>query len=175
MHLILVRHSEPNYSDISKYENSYIPTKAHLSITGANFAYDKFNKNKNILNKGQIILASPFNRALETALILETIINKPLYIEDNLHEWLPDREFKYNISNLYNFYRDYKVKNGIRINNEPWEANEEVIQRFFKCIEKYKEFDTIIIVAHSRLFKILFNLSECDYCSINEIELEVFI
>lgn len=172
MELILIRHGEPDYSHISKNENTQIPTMAHLSEIGKLQAENIYKNNIDLLNNSQIIISSPFNRALETAKILNKNLNLPLFIENDMHEWLPDREFKYNIDKIHDFYKDYKIKNGIRISNEPWEEDLEVKKRVLNCLSKYSYYEKIIIVAHSRLFKIVFNIKECNFCSVNKINFD---
>ena len=173
MELILIRHGEPDYSNINKNENTIVPTRAHLSKRGEMQAKNIFQNNSNLLDKSQIIISSPFNRALETAEILNKDLNLPLFIEDDFHEWLPDREFKYEINMIHKFYKDYKDKCGIRVDDEPWEEDSEVKKRVLECLNKYSNYGKIIIVAHSRLFKIVFDVKKCDFCSVNYINFTI--
>jgi len=44
------------------------------------------------LKSAEAILASPYTRALQSAAILSRLLNLPLHIEYDLHEWLYDRD-----------------------------------------------------------------------------------
>ncbi|MGL4610856.1 MAG: histidine phosphatase family protein, partial [Trueperaceae bacterium] len=44
------------------------------------------------LQEADAILCSSFTRALESAALLSRKLNKPLYVEYDLHEWLPQKD-----------------------------------------------------------------------------------
>jgi hypothetical protein len=48
------------------------------------------------VDSAHYILSSPMTRALQTAAIIAGFINRPLYVEFDLHEWLPDLQHDYN-------------------------------------------------------------------------------
>ena len=44
------------------------------------------------LQEAEAILCSTFTRALESAALLSRALNKPLFVEYDLHEWLPQKD-----------------------------------------------------------------------------------
>lgn len=169
MKLTLVRHSIPDYSNIKQEDSILLPTKAELSEDGIILANDNF---KNFDFKGnEIILVSPFERTLETASILKSYIDIPITIENDLHEWLPDKTFTRKVSDIDSLYKDYLENKGTSEKQAIWETDKEIKQRVFNILKKYENYQNIIIVAHSRLFKVCFNLKSCKFASINQIEI----
>lgn len=166
MNLTLIRHSIPDYSDILETDSTKKPTKAHLSKEGIALAHNNF---KDIdFSKNEIVLVSPFIRALDTANILKGYVGDiPFIVEENLHEWLPDKNFVKEVKDIKPLYKDYILHNGESIEDVFWETDLETKKRVFDTLFKYKNYNNIIIVAHSRLFKVCFNLSKCDFASIN--------
>lgn len=169
MELTLIRHSIPDYTKLSENDSTYLPTKAHLSEEGILLAENNF---KNIdFSENEIILCSPFQRALDTSSVLTKFIDIPIFIEEDLHEWLPDKNFEYKIKDIKPLYKDYVSNNGIGIDTI-WETDLEVKNRVYNVLNKYNNYEKVIIVAHSRLFKICFGLNKCDFASISKIHWE---
>lgn len=130
---ILVRHATPNYTKIlnMKMNKYYATSLAPLSKKGLNEA--NLLSNNPLLKDSDIIISSPFTRALETALILNTN-DLELIIEPNLHEWLPDINHKY-----FNDNYDYIG---------PFESIKSINKRSLNVLKKYLNYNKVIVVSH---------------------------
>jgi len=101
------------------------------------------------LQEADAILCSTFTRALESAALLSRAINKPLYVEHDLHEWLPQKDPLADLDPKVierasrTFGGQAPVEEGA-----PWETLEEVRQRVIDTLRRYRHFDTLIVVTH---------------------------
>ena len=89
MKLLFVRHGHPDYSEPKAlgypgFGNDLAP----LDVLGRTQAEQAAQDPR--LRQGQLIVASPFTRALQTAAILSRRLDLDLRVEVGLHEWLPD-------------------------------------------------------------------------------------
>ena len=79
------------------------------------------------LKNAQIIVASPYTRALQTASIISKETGIDIVIEPDIREWQPDLTYQYKNSNeLKTYYKDYIENNGVYPKNEKrnWETKE---------------------------------------------------
>ena len=89
MDLLLVRHGEPDYSDID--ERGYIGHGRDLAkLTEKGVRQAERAAEDTRLQGAELILSSPYTRALQTASIISRITQIPLTVETDLHEWMPD-------------------------------------------------------------------------------------
>lgn len=94
MDLLLVRHGEPDYSDID--ERGYIGHGRDLAkLTEKGVRQAERAAEDTRLQGAELILSSPYTRALQTASIISRITQIPLTVETDLHEWMPDLSFMY--------------------------------------------------------------------------------
>ena len=114
------------------------------------------------LKNAQIIVSSPYTRALQTASIISKETGLEIMVEPDIREWQPDLTFQYeNSEEMKEYYRDYIENDGIYPNKEKrkWETKEQLKNRVMSVINKYKEkYDTVIIVAHKIAFQ---SISDC--------------
>lgn len=141
---ILVRHASPNYLKILNMDfNKYYATAfAPLSKKGIDDAL--VLRDNKIFENSDIIITSPFTRALNTA----SIINKnnlELIIEPGLHEWMPDIMGQY-FDNNYN-------------NIGPFESIYSIRKRSLKVLKKYLNYNKVIVVTHK---VVIFSLTNMD-------------
>lgn len=166
MTIYFIRHGEPNYSFINSNDNCQWANLAPLSSCGINQAIN-LKYFEDLQNK--VILSSPYTRALQTATILAD--GKNVIIEPKLHEWLPSKNFSIKASEIENANRDYKNN----VQNCNYETKEEMITRMNSVLDKYKYYNDIIIVAHSRLIttylqSIGINKKHLSYCEVVKLE-----
>lgn len=109
------------------------------------------------LKNAQIIVASPYTRALQTASIISKETGLEIVVESDIREWQPDLTYQYkNSDEMKEYYKDYIENNGVYPTNEKrkWETKEQLKNRVMSVIDKYKEkYDTIIVVAHKMAFQ----------------------
>ena len=93
----LVRHGEADYSQLM--ENGFFGFGrdfAPLSKTGIE-QVEKAAKEER-LKTAQIIVSSPYTRALQTAAIISRETGLKISVETDFHEWIPDKTNQYKTS-----------------------------------------------------------------------------
>ena len=109
------------------------------------------------LKEAQLIVSSPFGRALHTAAILSKALQLDIRVETKLHEWQPDVKG-------YTFLSDEEAKRRYdeltRCHGEPpegtdcdWETATQMKRRTAEALEKYKQYDCVIVVCHGTLMQ----------------------
>ena len=156
----LIRHGKPDYT--------YGDTHGFIG-QGHDFApleQDRINdvietSRDSRLKKAQIIVSSPYTRALQTASIVAKETGLDIIVEPDIMEWQPDLTFQYKDSDeMKELYKDYIENGGVYPTGETrkWETKEQLRNRVMSVINKYKKkYDTIIVVAHKMAFQ-----SVCD-------------
>ncbi|MBW7916819.1 MAG: histidine phosphatase family protein [Trueperaceae bacterium] len=100
------------------------------------------------LQEAEAILCSTYTRALESAALLSRAINKPLYVEHDLHEWLPQKD-PFGEIDPGSFERARQSLSGTRIEEDaPWESLDEVRSRVIAVLRRYRRFETLVVVTH---------------------------
>ncbi len=106
------------------------------------------------LQEAEAILCSSYARALESAARLSRALNKPLYVEYDLHEWLPQKDPLADIDSSLltraneTLRREQLLGEGER-QDGPWESLEEVRHRVVRVLKRYRQLDTLIVVTHA--------------------------
>ena len=173
MKLLLIRHGEADYSIVQ--EKHYLGMgydMATLSLKGKSQAQEVSKDPR--LKGAEIIISSPYPRALETASIISKNTGLDIIVENDLHEWSPDltyRELNLDIDIIKKEMRERKGK---------WDATcrfhyEEFYNlglRGMASLKKYLgKYDKVIVVAHGYLFnQFVFN-PIMQNCEIEEYEL----
>lgn len=168
----LIRHGEPNWALNEEYK-----LKGHgrdlpsLTEKGVQQAKD-VSKDKRLCG-AELIITSPYTRAMQTAAIISKELRIDLQVEFDLREWQPDMTFNLdNMEELKELVDDYEACKGIHPDGETkrWEQREELKNRIDSVLERYLNYSRVIVVAHEQIFKTQMNMSEIANCSIIEIE-----
>jgi len=163
MKLILVRHGEPSYTPC---------TQRGLKGQGRDLAALNDDGIEQILNisiprlegtRAQIILSSPYTRALQTAAIIASKTGLITKVVHDLHEWIPDVTFNYcTYKELKNIYHDFYKHRGLRPEGSEisssilWEDLTSFRDRVSAAISPFEScYDTAIIVAHGMVIQSL--------------------
>lgn len=170
--LILIRHGEPDYSYVT--ERNFKGHGRDLGqLTPKGIEQAKTVAKDERLQGANIIISSPYTRALQTAAIISKERSLDIGIEVDIHEWLPDLTFNY-ISNeevkiasqectgCKGDYTDDGTKN--------WEKLSVVASRAFKSLEKYLIYDKIIVVTHGIVMRQFKYNTDIPYCGIVEVD-----
>ena len=164
MEIYFIRHSKPNYSFINKNMNCQWSNLAPLNEDGVLLA--KQLRNNKELENG-IIISSPYTRALQTATIFAN--GKDVIVEPLLHEWLPSKSFTILAKDVNLANKEYKkscLEN--KSNDFDFETNEEMINRMNLFIEKYKNYEKLIVFSHSRLMSTFLRRKDFDFCEVEK-------
>ena len=168
MELILIRHGEPDYQPC--YDKGFIghgKDLAALTDAGVNQA-EAVSKNS-LLNGSQLIVSSPYTRALQTAAIISQNTMLNIAVELDLHEFLPDKTFQYKGQEESDqLHRDFLNCSGEYPANETrkWETITEIKFRAKGVADKYLNLgcQKIIVVAHGGILRRFTGLAKVDFC-----------
>ena len=153
----LVRHGEPVYDHM--LENGFWGFGrdfAPLSEKGKAQA-EKAAKDPR-LKTAEIIVSSPYTRALQTAQIISMETGKRVEVEFDLHEWIPDLGNQYKTSEeSFALGREFTKFHGEYPPGEkfPWETLSSMRQRARRVADKYSDYHKVIFVGHGMLFRCL--------------------
>lgn len=168
----LIRHGKPDYTygdthGFIGHGHDLAPLKEDKIIDVIQMSKDER------LRDAQIIIASPYTRALQTASIISKETGLDIIVEPDIREWQPDLTYKYKNSNEMNeLYEEYIKCNGVYPINETkkWETKEQLKKRVMSVVNKYKDkYDKVIIVAHKMAFQSICNCGDMEPAEIFEI------
>jgi len=145
--LYFVRHGETDYSLVeARGARGVAKEFAPLTALGR-IQIDTIARDYR-LREAEAILCSTYTRALESAALLSRAINKPLYVEHDLHEWLPQKDPLAEVDPK-SFERARQSLSGTRIEEDaPWESVDEVRGRVLAVLKRYRRFQTLVVVTH---------------------------
>ena len=171
MKIIFVRHGEPDYRELE--ERSYTGfgmDLAPLSEEGRLQA-QKLSKNP-LLRSAEILVSSAVTRALETAFYVSCATGLPLRVEPLLHEW---QVYKTGIENFETARCLFLENKGelLPSSSIQYETAAEMKSRFLKCMAKYREYETVVVVAHRMLMRQFVPNEKIDFCQVIECEVEI--
>lgn len=150
MKIYMIRHGVPNYSYVD--EHNFIGHGNDLAPLDVNYIKDVINTSKDKrLKNAELIVSSPYTRALQTAAIISKELNLNIIVEPDLREWEPDLTFQYKGINARGLFEDYYSCGGIKPKNRKvnWESKEDLKKRIEKMINKYKDdYKCVIFVFH---------------------------
>lgn len=126
------------------------------------------------LKKAQLIICSPYTRALQTAAILSKELRLEIQVEFDLREWQPDLTFQFDsLEQLNELGTDYDHHNGIYPAGETrkWESKQMIKDRLDKVLEAYKKYEYVLVVGHGMAFRTQYNVEEIPHASIIELKM----
>lgn len=155
--LYLVRHGDADYSEmLEKGFYGFGRSFAPLSEKGIKQAEVMAMDER--LKSAELIVSSPYTRALQTAAIISRKTRLKICIEIDLHEWEPDKTNQYTTSEEafmlaqeFNLYKG-KYPEGQQMR---WETLDEVRKRMRRVADKYANYGKVIFVGHGMAFRTL--------------------
>ena len=168
-----IRHGEPDYSEKNtKIYRGFGEQMCPLTQKGCEQIKQTAKDNR--LKKADVILSSPYTRALQTAAIISRESGADIQIETDLHEWLANKNYIYEceacaINNLEEFDKN----NGCYPPGEErdWETFEQMRVRALNVLKKYQHYDKVIITCHGRLMQAITGLHHPHHGEIFEFQL----
>jgi broad specificity phosphatase PhoE len=154
-----MRHGQADFSGPSKWNApGWSAELAPLTETGEKQVMQQIGK---ILEfDPEIVLSSPATRALQSALLLHSKLTVPFKVEFDLHEWVPDCNFKWrNLQEVEQLWADFIQYNGEYPEGEtrPWETLSHMRSRAVYILHKYINYKRVLVVCHGVLIKSLTN------------------
>ncbi len=125
------------------------------------------------LSGAEIILSSPYTRALQTAAILSKTLGLSIVIETDLHEWLANQNYLYEDDETAGLaYREYLESGGRhRSEAQVWEETASVRKRVLRVLEKYAAYENVIVACHGMVIQAVTGDGHPDYGEIQEFDL----
>lgn len=125
-----------------------------------------------LLKGAEVLLSSPYTRALETAAILSRRLDMDIVTELDLHEWVPD--FSYSNTTGQASIRAYELcaaNRGVCPPDAPvqYEELEAIFHRAKDCLLKYTRYKKIIVVFHGVVIR-QFTKEETPHCAVVPVE-----
>ncbi len=99
----------------------------------------------------QIVLCSPMTRALQSAAILSRLLDVPLTVEFDLHEWVPDCTFTWdNVAVVDDAFAEFTELGGEWPPGEQraWEPRSRVRERMLGVLSRYRHLSAVAVVGH---------------------------
>ncbi len=153
----LIRHGEANYSELMEHHFfGFGRDLAPLTEKGILQAEETSKDDR--LKTAELVISSPYTRALQTAQIISRNTGIEVRVELDLHEWLPDLSNKYTTSEEAFRLTDEFVacKGTYPIGTKKlWETLEDMRKRMRKVADKYADYEKIIFVGHGMAFRTL--------------------
>lgn len=148
MRVYFVRHGETDYDVVqSRGVRGWATSFAPLSALGR-LQIDTIARDFR-LQEADAIVCSSYARALESAALLSRALNKTLYVEYDLHEWLPQKDPLGEIDGELLRRASGRLGPGIDGTGEPWETIDEVRERVLAVLARYRGFERLIVVTHA--------------------------
>ena len=171
MKIIFVRHGEPDYRELE--ERSYTGfgmDLAPLSKEGRQQAQELCQNP--LLGSADILVSSAVTRALETAFYVSCATGLPLRVEPLLHEW---QVYEAGIENFETARCLFLENKGELLPNSPiqYETAAEMKVRFLETMIKYRDYQTVLVVAHRMLMRQFVPDEKIDFCQVIECEVEI--
>ena len=171
MKIIFVRHGEPDYRELE--ERSYTGfgmDLAPLSEKGRQQVQELCQNP--LLQSADLLVTSAVTRALETASYVVRATCLPLRVEPLLHEW---QVYESGIENFEKARTLFLENKGELLPNSPiqYETAEEMKARFLETMIKYRDYQTVLVVAHRMLMRQFVPNEKIDFCQVIECEIEI--
>ena len=175
--LYFVRHGETDYRQVEERGvRGWATSFAPLSATGR-LQIDTIARDFR-LQEAQAILCSSYARALESAARLSRALNKPLYVEYDLHEWLPHKDplGEPAPEQLLEANEQLRLQmQGLTVRNDaPWESLDEVRDRVLGVLRRYRHLGSLVVVSHAVVISALAGVErQVEHAEIVALELDL--
>lgn len=172
--LFLIRHGEPTYETVTarKFKGQ---GRDLGCLTPNGILQAKKAAQDERLKDAEIIISSPYTRALQTAAIISKELGIDIIVENDLHEWVPDLSFNYDNDNVsLESGREMIQNKGEYPNGETrkWETLSSVANRSINCLKKYLNYKKVIVVSHAIVMRQIKFKDRLDYCEILEVDFD---
>ncbi|MEX2542653.1 MAG: histidine phosphatase family protein [Trueperaceae bacterium] len=177
MNLFFVRHGDTDYRLVeSRGVRGWATSFAPLTPLGR-LQIDTIARDYR-LQEAQAIVCSSYARALESAARLSRELNKPLYVEYDLHEWLPQKDSLADLDprllHRANEQLRRQMQGSLEAGDVPWESLDEVRQRVVSVLNRYRHMNSMIVVTHAVVISALAGMERLvDHAEIVPVELDL--
>lgn len=182
MTIYLMRHGEPTFRDTAALGLPGMGAElGQLKPEGILQAEEAAKDSR--IQDVDLIVASPFPRALQTAAVVSRYIDKPIDVAVGIFEWLPRIDYSApSHTEIKEAWEEYKRNAGVHTPADKypdWETHLQMRERARKAIQPYLErqdINKLLIVCHGGIMRALMNqpaLKKIHYCEIRELTPEM--
>ena len=120
-----------------------------------------------------LILCSPYTRAVQSAAILSKKLKADIRVETDLHEWVADTGYRAVTDDEEDAaYEAYVLNQGKHSSDsERWEEKDVLRSRVLNVLKKYAAFKKVIVVGHETMIRAVTNCEHIKCGTIVEFEL----
>lgn len=151
----LVRHGKTDYSERNtKIYQGFGVNLSKLSEKGVRQVKETALDDR--LKGTDLILSSPYTRALQTAAILSKELGAELVVETDLHEWLANKNYVYEEEETAEkAYEEYMERAGEYPGGEerPWESAADMRKRVLGVLRKYADYEKVVVACHGMMIQ----------------------
>lgn len=172
MQLVMIRHGEPDYS-FSEGKGFKGPGRELAPLTKLGVEQAEQVALDPRLQGSQLIISSPYTRALQTAAIISRVTGIKIDVAFDLHEWIIDTTYENkDFTDTIASVREISTFKGVQ--NEKatlnWEGYDQVAQRAYQALYPYLHLDKVIVACHAYIIKQFHNPGHINYCDIIEVD-----
>ncbi len=174
MEIIFIRHGEPDKAEVDR--RGFIGLGRELApLTGVGIRQAGEAAENPLLEGSQLIVSSPYTRALQTAAIISRNTGLEIRVEVDLHEFIPDKTFQVKGEEESELlHQDFRECQGEYPEGEvrKWETIREIIDRTRVVPDKYVDggYEKIIVVAHGGVIRRYVGEGEIRHCGVFKVE-----
>ena len=174
MKIVFIRHGEPNVSPVD--ERGWIGQGRNFAPLTEKGIQQAVEVSRHPLLDGcQIIVTSPYTRALQTAAIISRNTGLEIRVEVDLHEFIPDKTFQLKGSEENKLlHEDFlRCKGEYPVGEtRKWETIAEIIQRTKPVLDRCVDqgYEKMIVVAHGGVIRRYTGVADISHCEVYEID-----
>lgn len=174
MQLVLIRHGKTDYRPVD--ERGLIGNGRDLAPLGNKGVRQAEEcARRSALRGVELILSSPYTRALQTAAIISRVTQIPLKVEMDLREWQPDLSFQYASQlDVEPVFEDFDAHQGQWPHEQSrgWESLDALNARLKPVLDRYlsEGWKRLAVVAHGIVIGRLTGIQEIHHCLPYEVE-----
>lgn len=171
-----VRHGEPDYESIGEWGKVPFGREfAGLTENGVSQICDAISELRKF--SPQIVITSPYTRSMHGAAMISRELDIPLFVERDLHEWDSDKTHKVSdLEVLTELCNDFDLCGGEYPDGveKQWESRPMVKERVLKVLEKYLNYDTVVVCGHAIMMQSVTRINRpFEYGEIVKWEMEI--
>ncbi len=155
--ILLIRHGEPDYQNVLCKKNKAGITIGINSIGLSPAGIAKCEASAQIISSfnPNVIVSSPYTRALHSSLLFSTFTLTPIHVENSLSEWLTSCSIQIDGRDEYNkMLKEVSEHKGVYDESckYQWESITELTERAMLTISHYSTlYERIVVVSHKML------------------------
>ena len=174
MKIAFIRHGEPNKTEVDK--RGFIGQGRDMApLTELGIKQAEEVSLSPLLEGCQVIVSSPYTRALQTAAIISKNTGLDIKVEVDIHEFVPDKTFQVRGEDENKIlHKDFMLCMGEYPEGEvrKWETITEIINRSKPVFDKYVDlgYERIAVVAHGGVIRRYTGVGLIQHCEICEVD-----